>query len=251
MSQTLSSCPCWNCESHSYTLPKGIPTNFSIADCDDGNAFVCWNRVPFNSSDVQPQFPKPPNKNDYVFINPDSMKTEFVNQFGVYYDPRYFKINCHGNPCDNETYVSHDPRLLDSARNEVLQLDKPPLWKDVPLTQVYNEKLKGYGQHYRTYSDISAGQIIYYNDNTQKDAYFSPNFTIRSDVDKVLFKDPMGNFRPQYPRVPLVDTNDWNHSVNNYTPLTWINDSAYHREDLMSLQMRRENERRWMPRWVE
>lgn len=268
----MSSCPCSlvpNSKISCELSKTGDPTNLSVRDCDY-DKFTCSNTLPFKygeEPDYSVNLMVQESPKYYNNLNPSVVNNPFLTQkrvpvgnpqerFGVFYDPQFVGVNCPPNSllgrggC-NRVYASHDPRLLDTPRNVETLLDRPPLWKDVPLKNIYSEKLRNYGQKYRSYNDISAGQVVYYTDASIKDAYFSPNFTIRSDVESNVYSDPMENLKPHYPREPIVvpEPGVWSNSVNNYGPLTWINDSAYHRENIMASQMAKRNQERWMPRW--
>ena len=58
-----------------------------------------------------------------------------------------------------------------------------------------------------------------------------------------LYQDPMGAIKPQWNRYPQSTENscDWGTS--------FMKDSQFHREDILSLQMRKMNEQRYAPRW--
>ena len=95
-----------------------------------------------------------------------------------------------------------------------MPLDRPPLTGDVKLKDVYNKDLKAYGQDYKSYKDIHAGQYQYYVDKQLTDPYYEPVYAIRSNVTKSVFKDPMGAMRPQYDRVPIAFHN---YNISDYS----------------------------------
>jgi hypothetical protein len=181
-----------------------------------------------------------------VWLNPDAWgNITAVNEF--------HKIECPNNTSQCRTvYASTDPRLLDPLLAQNLTLDRPPLDSTVALKDVYTDPtLEEYGKtYYKTYSDINAGQILYYVDKSIADPFFSPIFAIPAETRGGVFKDPMGGMKPQYDRTPLAHQNPVNTKTNNYNGLSWIDESNEHREDLMSRQMWRRNQESWSARWA-
>jgi hypothetical protein len=231
-----SSCLCYNSDKKDYDniYNTEFPT---IGNCntflyDDNNLF---------SSEVQPTY-----KKGYINLNPQISTNS--------YDKNFEKINCSNNIKDlsKNVYISNDPRLISSIHNgQVLPLNLPPNTCDIKLDTLNTDNsLNRYGQNYKTYSDINAGQITYYVDKSIEGAFFEPNFSSESQMFGTLYKDPMGTIKPQYDRQPLT-YNSINTKNNVYTGgLSWIQDSQEHRQDLLALQMRRRNQERWEPRWA-
>jgi len=56
----------------------------------------------------------------------------------------------------------------------------------------------------------------------------------------------MGSIKHQYNRKKIYNNNKKNKYNGN---LSWLEDSLEHREDLMSLQMRKINQERWSNMW--
>jgi hypothetical protein len=118
--------------------------------------------------------------------------------------------------------------------------------------------MKGYGQGYKTYSDITAGQVLYYTDKSREDAYYRPLFSQPVETSTVVYRDPMGAMKPEYPRIvpyenPMTSspaTNGCNFGENEYC-LSFIKDTQQHREDILASQMAKRNQQRWMPRWAD
>jgi len=145
-----------------------------------------------------------------------------------------------------------DPRLISASHTgQVQTLDVPPITGDVKLNSLlHNRLLDNYGQGYKDYSDVNAGQYMYYINKSLEDPYFSPNFVTSATATGVLYKDPMGALKPRYNRKPLIDNDPLGPERNNYEGcLSWMEDSLSHRQDLMSLQMGRRNQERYAPRW--
>jgi hypothetical protein len=154
-----------------------------------------------------------------------------------------------------DVYKRQDPRLMDPIRNSLIKLDRPPFrstffiqsqrYPSESYTDIYEKKYNEYGENYHTYNDIKAGQITYYIDPLIMDPYFSPNFTIDSDIQGVLYRDPMGSLKPTYVRKAVKMPNE------KYNPLSSIRDSAVFREDIMASNMAQINQNRWSSRWGE
>lgn len=233
-----SSCQCYNCNHHKYDIPHtGVPTNLSVRDCDIPGYYDCYDRYQFKAG-IEPE-----PKSGYSYINPQVAQSLF--------DPEFQKFKCDDAQCPI-VYASTDPRLIDAARAQVLPLDRPPYNSTVKLDDVYTDpQLTCYGQGYRTYSDIGAGQIEYYIDKSREDAFYPPNFVDSAQMVGTMYQDPMGAMKPQYDRYPLKCNDPLNTEKEVYDDgLSWMQDSQFHRQDLLSRQMRKNNQERWMPRWV-
>ena len=238
-----SSCRCYNCAQRDYnSIPDaGPPSNMSVRNCNISPYYDCYDKRSF-SSEIQPTLEK-----GYVNLNPGVATGS--------YDKSFEKIACPdnlGGLCKN-VYASTDPRLISSFHNgQVLTLDRPPITSEMKLNNInIDPSLNGYGQNYKTYSDINAGQIEYYINKSQEGAFFEPNFSSSARMFGTLYQDPMGSMKPQYDRQPLKCNNPLNTKNAIYDGgLSWIQDSQEHRQDLLSLQMRKRNQERFEPRWA-
>jgi hypothetical protein len=212
-----------------------FPTNMSIKNCKIPRVFETHDTMLFRD-DIEPK-----KEHGYIYLNPSALQSKYATDF--------FPVKCIGQSCQ---YRSNDPRLISSSRGgDILTLDSPPIDSKISLDKIYTDKnLNNYGKSYRTYSDINAGQITYYIDKSIKDPFFSPLFSTPISSQGILYRDPMGAFKAQYEREPLISNNPINTHKNYYKGgLSWIEDSQEHREDLLSKQMRKHNEQRWSPRW--
>lgn len=235
-----SSCRCYNCTDTAYSYEStGLPSNMSVVNCEIPAMYDCYNNLPFGC-DIQPQ-----DNHGYTMINPQVFDQQYSSDFQ--------SVKCpEKQGCPEVQYASKDPRLISVAHSgQVLTLDRPPITNNIQLKNISQDKsLDGYGQKYSTYSDINAGQIAYYTNKAQEDAFFLPNFTISARVCKSVYKDPMGALLPTYQREPLKNNNPLDTKKDTYEGgLSWIQDSMEHREDLMSRQMGPQLEQRWLPRW--
>lgn len=234
-----TSCPCSACPVLNKNVPnqKINPTNLGISNCVEYPSLKYCRDTTIYDKTEQPRLNL--TKPEYKYLN----DKHFMNFQGDFQP-----IKCRD---DTVTWLSHDPRLLDPVRNSLLKLNAPPFTGEVPVgdalvDQIYTKKIGKVGKNYSNYSDIKGGQILYYYDNNQSEPYFLPNFTIKSEVDSVIFKDPMGSIKPQYLRKPIVENNLYN---KPYACLQDVSDSLYHREDIMARQMELRNRQRYESRW--
>ena len=233
-----SSCNCYQFTDNKYDFPvKGHPTNMSVLNCDFPKSYDKLFR-----KDQEPRLQK-----GQITLNPEVVTQKYASDFQ--------KVNCPNNKksgCPVTQYASMDPRLISSAHTgQVQTLDVPPITGTVNLSNLlYDPVLDNYGQGYKDYSDVNAGQIMYYIDKSQDDPYFHPNFVTSATATGVLYKDPMGAIKPRYNRKPLINNNPMGPERSNYEGcLSWMEDSLSHRQDLLSLQMRKRNQERYEPRW--
>lgn len=236
-----SSCDCYKCLDKSYPSEEGgRPSNMSVRNCKVPSVFECYDKVPFRADII------PKTENGYEILNPQIYKNN--------YDPDFTAIECPNavGGCDKIQYTSSDPRLISIPHSgQVLNLDRPPLTGDVELDKVADDKnLTNYGQNYKGYSDVNAGDIVYYINKQQQDHFFLPNFSTPAYATGTLYKDPMGSMKPQYKRFPMKSSNPLTHKRDHYEGcLSWMQDSLEHRQDIMSLQMRKQLEQKYEPRW--
>lgn len=235
-----SSCPCDDAISKKYPMGEGFQSNMSVPACNIPQYFDLFNTAKFGDS-----------------IQPISENITFNNlNPNVYYSKltkNYIPIksdDCKG-ACNDITYINEDPRLKDAPRSIQTRLDRPPITGDVRLKNVYNSEYDAYRLGFIPYKDIIDGQINYYVDNSIKDALYKPVFSEEAKVDKVLYRDPMGAMKPEYTRIPIINTvNPTVYNRDNYPyGLSYIQDTQSHREDIMSYQQRRHNQEKWSARW--
>ena len=236
-----SSCACFDCNKKKFVQETGIPTNLGVVDGKVNDYYECYDRNIF-SQNIEPN-----KETGTYFLNPSVVEgpQREALDFGSV-------DNC-GTECPATTYLSMDPRLFDGTRGQRYALDAPPLMGKTKLKDVYNENLRNYGQNYKTYNDINAGNIVYYIDKAIQTPFCEPNFTEPSYNVGMIYQDPMGAIKPEYNRIPKnPQPNKATTNSNNYSPyqLSFIQDTQQQREDILALQMRKGNQTRWEPRWV-
>ena len=239
-----SSCDCYRCNEKNFTIPEGVPTNMSVAGCSVPDYYGCYSTRVFK---VQQE---PVARTGTFTLNPGVLSKDK-------FDPNFNAIDsktCPRSSCSGTTYLSSDPRLFNAASGDWMQLDRPPLVSTPKLNTLKSDKkLNCYGQGYKSYNDVNAGQISYYINRELEDAFFEPLFTKKATAVGTMYQDPMGVMRPQYERFPnekfdpvLENACD----AKGDSCLSWIRDSQHHREDLLASQMRKHNEQRFAPRWT-
>lgn len=238
-----SSCTCWNCEKSIYPNNMGKPSNISMRNCCvNSDYFNCHNTMPFGQN-IEPK-----NNKNKTNMNPQSLTNKYATDFSI----TSCTLPKYQGSCPKEQYTSLDPRLVSAGHMGQRQtLDIPPVDPKVKMdTLLVDNNLDNYGQNYKNYEDIKEGNILYYIDHTIEDAYFRPNFTIPSNINAFVYKDPMGSFKPQYNRKPVSCRNVLDSKSNHYEGgLSWMADSLEQREDIMSLQMSKRNQQRYEPRY--
>jgi len=217
-----SSCRCYKCTQANYSnTTEGIPTNSSLLNCQTPAMFECYKNKLFRS-DIEPR-----NENGYNLINPSVIE-------------------------DNNSPNVVDTRLISSLHGgQIMNLDRNPKNSGLNLNEIYDSNLTNYGQRYGTYSNIDAGQILYYINKSHQDPFYSPVFSNSAQIDGYLYKDPMGSIKPEYNRVPLNHYDPFESRDNYDGTLSWIADSQEHRENLMASQMSKFNEQKWTSRWAK
>lgn len=148
------------------------------------------------------------------------------------WDDDFTPIDCRGvKTCNEVTYQSSDPRLTSSAHSgQKLALDSIPLNGKVPICKT--QCIPGYPNVYDTYSNIHGGQLSYYYDDQLAVPFISQLFVQPGLVVRENYVDPMDSYKPHYCRAAL----------DNKNCLSWIRDSQFHREDLMSKQIWNRNQ---------
>ena len=168
---------------------------------------------------------------------PDQVTTRFITNESKIVDLPDPK--CPGKVC--ATYC--DPRVRDARTGQLIKLDRVPYTGHVPLESVYNEKLRGYGQNYRSYGDIHAGQIQYYVPTEDKSAFQKPIYTLDSNTIQTIREDPMGGMIPEYYRNPVTN------GVKNASAYQDTRDQLQYREDIMDGIMYQHNKRDYGVLW--
>ena len=153
------------------------------------------------------------------------------------WDTDFEKIPCKSqtarDACNNEfAIVSQDPRLVSPAHGgQRIVLDDIPLNGKVQVWDI--PYIAGYSaESYDSYSDINRGQNTYYYSKDLATPFISELFVKQGMAVKEHYVDPMDSYKPHYCRARI--------DHENY--LSFIRDSQFHREDLMSKQMWKRNQ---------
>jgi hypothetical protein len=132
---------------------------------------------------------------------------------------QFVKLLCKDSACPCFVYTSEDPRLVSSLHSgQRLLLDSVPQdsgnfpdekWKVGPKDSYYK---------------IEDGDISYYFDKQLAIPFIPELFSSYCGTIKENYKDPMGICKPHF-KIIL--------NKNEQLP-SWLRDSQYHREDLLS-----------------
>lgn len=141
-------------------------------------------------------------------------------------------------PTGNGTFTSLDPRLIDVMRGGHRMDLNVPAFDGTIFSYDRTLPTSVRPQTYPDYESIHGGQVYYYQDDYLMQPYASPNFQLRAYVNPKIFQDPMGSLKPEYTRHPLNETG----YISDYR---FDQDELFHREDMMALQMRRQNQSNW------
>ena len=240
-----SSCACWECDQDKFPKPSGPPTNMSVRGCNFSELYNCNPRRQFK---VQQE---PNNRTGNTLLNQSVVAPDK-------HDQTFHAINvkdCPQSSCSGTTFLNSDPRLYNAAAATWMQLDRPPLNSTPKLNTLNaNKSLNCYGQGYKSYADVNAGQYLYYIGNDREDAFYEPLFSKRATAVGTMYQDPMGAMKPQYDRIPHEQQDhgiltDPCNVAGDYC-LSFMKDTQAHREDLLARQMRKHNEQRYAPRWT-
>jgi hypothetical protein len=135
------------------------------------------------------------------------------------------------------SFVSVNPKTYDAPRAIRTRLDRPSTTGSVPLCNIYDAP---HLDNYTPYN-VNNGQITYYIDNSIKDAFYKPVYDVPFQTIQYNYTDPMTSEKPHY---ILVNQNE---DVFNFSCLSSINDSAFHRENLIASQQAKYNQTRITP----
>lgn len=254
-SMAKSSCDCYTCTDNTPLPNQGIPTNMALYNCDFSPFDCNNNNIIFNQT-LNPQ-----QKSGCGIINPQVYKDKVSPGFQTLIGAPHCNTNvCQKNYkngiigiCPGPQVFQNDPRLHEAVRGQWITLDQAPINGSVNLNQLpINPLLDNYGQYYSSYADINAGDIQYYVDTSIQQPFFEPNFATSNGVISSVYQDPMGAIKPQYDLKSIKCDDPTGPRRNNYRgTLSFIQDTMDHRQDLMSKQMYKTNEQRYVPRYVK
>jgi len=106
----------------------------------------------------------------------------------------------------------------------------------------YKDANKSRTRVYKSYKDITSGNIQYFTENRPiSQIYSTPVFTNDSVILAQMYKDPMNSHKSQYSRVQTKN--------NLQNQLSFIQDTCEAREELIALQMRKMNENVYQSTW--
>lgn len=138
---------------------------------------------------------------------------------------------------DTNEFIDYNPKSYDVRRGIRTPIDRPSTTGSVNPSDIYTLK---YLDNYTPFN-VNNGQIQYYIDRSIKDAFYEPiydipNYTIRYD-----YIDPMGSYKPHYNLIQKQC------DIDSYSPLSFIQDTSFFRENLMAAQQAINNQQRITP----
>ena len=158
-------------------------------------------------------------------------KDQLLNHNGLTEVPDY-RID----PKDGSV-ISMNPKTFDAPRAIRMRLDRPSTTGSVPLCNIYNAP---HLDNYTPYN-VNNGQITYYIDNSIKDAFYRPVYSMPFQTASYQYVDPMTSEKPHYVFIQQ------NKDIDCFSPLSSINDSSFHRENLIAAQQAKYNQTRITP----
>jgi hypothetical protein len=176
---------------------------------------------------------KSPINTKFAFVNPNMTKD--ATTFNTITDIN--NLNDYATNfgrTEDGLFYSWDPRLYSSSRAQHTLLDTPPHTGKTELKNVYNEKLRGYGQNLTNYASIKDGSITYYVGDERKDAPFRPIFSSSASVETGFYKDPMDAKVPEYVRGFPEWKNQAVKRDDTHCGLTSVSDTNWRRESYLS-----------------
>ena len=254
-----TSCDCSECPASGIPKwpakpPDSSTNNLGLNNRDQLRKISSCASTSFVSSGKQPSpWVSEEGKKNIEILNPN-FGLEVSD--GFFHEPHSARCACgtckkethrhhHGrhHHCEKETpktVTAYDSRLIYPLHGSVTQqLDSIPYTGEVRLKDIYDEKYTDYGKHYKNYSDIHAGQYMYYLDRDIEPTYSLPVYTVRSQVNSEVYQTPMGSLWPRYPKVPTTKDSRY------LSPQQFTRDTVKNREDLMALQMARFNREKY------
>jgi len=148
--------------------------------------------------------------------------------------PDFFPVSVPSAPGQEpvQGFLSMDPRLIDTLRNDRLVLDRPAFQPSnvQPLYKPPKDYQPPSAFVYPSYKAITGGNYQYYVDRDLSQAFFPPMYQIPSTVQPSLYRDPMGGMKPYYQKTPILETNA---ALSEYS---FDQDQMSFREDIMSRQ---------------
>ena len=186
---------------------KKINNNFSSCHCEDC-VNICNNFSEFRNNCNHY------NDGNRTTLNPKAYIEKRANDFSK----------------QNNCYISNDPRLNKYGVNtHKLSLDNPPQTSyNMKIDVNIDDTLNNYGKNYTDYSDINAGNIIYYINHDEIPNNL-PKIHQNSKDIKNLYVDPMGGISLNI----CKKNNIYSCEKRDKNCLSYIQDSNNHRNELM------------------
>lgn len=165
-----------------------------------------------------------------------------------YQTEQYINVKCPTSSGCSRGYLGLNPRTTSPFTGQRMILDKPNLTGEINPADLYTSKFDNYGR-YSDYTNMKAGDIEYYIDDSLAGTYFKPNFVTKAHVEHAIVKDPMGIQRPDYRRTSCAQYS-WDPCYPDQC-FSSTHDTLEYRQSIMASQMRKFNESRYMSRLMK
>jgi hypothetical protein len=160
-------------------------------------------------------------------------------------NPMFVPVLCSDQACNNVVYASNDPKLCSAGHSgQRIVLDKPPANGDLftvdglnPSIECSNLSSTGYKDS--SYINLRDGSIQYYYDVDLATPFTPYLFDSKHRIIKETYTDPMGICKPHY---FFVETQKADTPESCLGCPTWLRDSQFHREDMLSRQLAKINQ---------
>jgi hypothetical protein len=171
-----------------------------------------------------------------------------LNQNGL--KPVFVDIGC--DPAQ-DCLVSMNPRAFDSPRAIQTRQDRPSTTAGINENNIYSnpglanyragpmQMYAPYGTQLNAVYNLNNAQVTYYIDPEVQPPYYAPAYNLPFKSELVNYIDPMDSWKPHYTHETTAE------GVVGFSCLSFINDTAMHREDLMARQRAKFNQQRSDP----
>jgi hypothetical protein len=210
--------------------------NLRLGNYDSNCKYKSYSSEPFKIDSVNTHRP-------FKFINP----SVYTNKF----DKNFERVRV-SYPENKNVWINSidDGKVKSQHDGSLIRLDNPPLDTEVKfkdLDRIYIDKnFNNYKTGFLHYKDIEAGEILYFIDTRNKNPYHTPIFTGDYDTDLMIYKDPMGSSKHHYNREQNDKKNNIHKQTNFKYGLSWLEDTNEQREDIISRQMYKRNQTRYI-----
>jgi hypothetical protein len=219
------------------TIPRSLAADTcKTQDIDYGTRIVEYGKGPSHNNNKVTVL----NKTAGLTYDQNFYKTKETEQ--VLHDGKVVNLDVPGYGTPVYT-ADCDARIYNAMSGQLLKFSEPPyVARGVELGDLYKEN-NDYGNNYKSYENIDAGQIVYYVPEQSRSAFQSPNFVINTNTVSSVRKDPMGGLIPEYEQTPVTN------GIRNISNYQDTRDTLKHRESILGGLMYGMNKRNYGVMW--